>query len=269
MNSKIDKKTLRSVFWRSIPMEFTWNYERMMHIGYCYALLPVLKKLYPKQEDLADAMTRHMEFYNTTPFIVTLPLGISAAMEEKRAENPDEFDTSSISNVKTALMGPLAGIGDSFFWGTLRILATGVGTSLALQGSVLGPLLFLLIYNVPHYALRYILTFSGYKLGTSFLSKIEESGLMQLLTYGASVLGLIVAGAMTAEMVYMTVSIPVGVGETATTVQAILDGIIPGLMPLALTGGVYALLKKGAKPLALTFILMGLGILGAWLGFLA
>lgn len=254
-NAVVTKDDLKKVFVRSIPMEFTWNYERQMHLGYCYALLPVLKKLYKGQE-LADAMTRHMEFYNTTPFIITFPLGISAAQEEKCVLDPAHVDKTSVSTVKTAMMGPIAGIGDSFFWGTLRILATGVGASLALQGNILGPLLFLLIYNVPHFVMRYMGTFLGYNLGTSFLSKLEASGSMQLLTYGASIIGLMVAGSMTAEMVYMTLNIPVGVGETATDLQTILDGILPGIMPLAVFGIVYWLLKKGVKPLPLTFILI-------------
>ncbi len=267
-NRIVEKKDLKKVFLRSIPMEFTWNYERQMHLGYCYALLPVLKKLY-RGKDLADAMTRHMEFYNTTPHIITFPLGISAAQEEKCVEDPEHADKTTVSTVKTAMMGPIAGIGDSFFWGTLRILATGIGTSLALQGNILGPILYLLVFNVPHFILRYMGTFLGYNLGTSFLSKLEASGSMQLLTYGASIIGLMVAGSMTAEMVYMTLNIPVGIGETATDLQTILDGILPGIMPLALFGLVYWLLKKGVKPLPLTFILMGVGILGAAFGFLA
>lgn len=264
----ITKSDLKKVFWRSIPMEFTWNYERQMHLGYCYALLPILQKLY-KGEKLADAMTRHMEFYNTTPFIITFPLGISAAQEENCIRNEADSDITSVSTVKTAMMGPIAGIGDSFFWGTLRILATGIGTSLALQGSILGPILYLLIFNVPHFLLRYWGTFLGYNLGTDFLSKLEKSGSMQLLTYGASVIGLMVAGSMTAEMVYVTLTIPVGVGETATDIQTILDGILPGIMPLCVFGIVYLALKKGVKPLPLTFILMGVGIIGAFFGFLA
>ena len=96
-----------------------------------------------------------MEFFNTTPYISTAVFGISTAMEESNARNED-FDTSSINNVKVALMGPLAGIGDSMFWGTLRVIATGIGTSLAMQGSILGPLLFWLIFNVPAFAVRYI-----------------------------------------------------------------------------------------------------------------
>lgn len=128
-------------------------------------------------------MKRHMEFFNTTPYVVTFPLAISAAMEEKRAENPDNFDTASIVNVKTALMGPMAAIGDTLFHGTLRIVATGIGTTLALQGNPLGALLFLLIFNIPAWAIRYIMTFKGYEIGTGFLEKVQNPVLWKLLHF--------------------------------------------------------------------------------------
>lgn len=263
----ITKDILKKVARRSIPMEFTWNYERMMHLGYCYAMLPALEVIYPEKKDLAEAMVRHMEFYNTTPFVITLPLGISVAMEERNAED-SEFDTTSISNVKTALMGPIAGIGDAFYWGTLRVVATGVGTSLALQGNILGPILFLLIYNIPHFIIRYMLVYQGYQLGTDFLDTLEEQGIMGILTYGASILGLMVAGSMTAEMVSVNIHIPFGVGEAATDLQTVLEGVIPGLFPLLFTGIVYWLLKKGVKPFVLTLLLMAFAIFGTWAGFL-
>ena len=162
-------------------------YKRQM--SYCYSMLPVIKKLYPNKEDQVAAMKRHLEFFNTTPQLATLILGISAAMEESNANDP-EFDTESINSVKVSLMGPLAGIGDSFIWGTLRIIATGVGLSLANQGNILGPILFLLIFNLPAQGLRYYLMNTGYKLGSGFLAKIQQNGLMSKLTYAASVLGL-------------------------------------------------------------------------------
>lgn len=214
----ITKRDLRKVFLHAITMEHTWNYERMMNDGYLYSMLPALQKIYTNPEDLKEACKRHLEFFNTTPQCITLPLGITVAMEEQRANDMENFDTTSISSVKTAIMGPLAGIGDSFIWGTLRILATGVGTSLALQGSILG---------------------------------------------------LTVAGAMTAEMVYLTVPIAIGSGESATTVQAIIDGIIPGLLPLLLTGFVYMLLNKKVKPLVIMFAMMALCIVCAFFGILA
>lgn len=266
---KIGKKELVKTFFRSVPMEHSYNYERMMNVGYCYAMIPSLKKIYGEDtEEFKRAMQRHLEFYNTTPHVITLPLGISVAMEEKRAEEIDTFETESITNVKTALMGPLAGIGDSIFWGALKIFATGIGTSLAMQGSILGPILFLLVYNIPHFALRYWLTFVGYKFGTDFLDKVEKSGVMSIATHVASIVGLMVAGAMTAEMVFVNIAGEIGVGEEATTVQGLFDGIIPGLIPLALFGIVYFLLKKKWKPAAIMLILLILGIAGAYFGFL-
>ena len=112
-SNKLTKKELNQVFWRSFGLEWSWNYERQMNMSYCYSMLPVIKKLYPNKEDQVAAMKRHLEFFNTTPQLTTLILGISAAMEESNANDP-EFETESINNVKVSLMGPLAGIGDSF-----------------------------------------------------------------------------------------------------------------------------------------------------------
>lgn len=267
-NGIIKKEDLKKVFWRSIPMEHSWNYERQMNMGYCWALLPVLRKLYPNKEDRIDAMKRHLEFYNTTPYIITLPLGISAAMEEESVKNKENFDTTSISNVKVALMGPLAGIGDSIYWGTLRIIATGIGTSLALQGNILGPIIFLLMWNVPALIVRYILTFVGYNLGSKVIIKANESGLMEKFTKAASVVGLMVAGAMTASMVSVNIPVAFGSGESATTIQAILDGIVPGILPLCVFGITWVMLKKKMSPIAIMFILMAVGIVGAFFGVL-
>lgn len=159
---KLTKKEINKVFWRSFGLEWDWNYERQMNMGYCYCMLPVIEKLYPNKEDQIAAMERHLEFFNTTPQLATLILGVSAAMEENNANDPN-FDTESINNVKVSLMGPLAGIGDSFIWGTLRIIATGVGLSLATQGNILGPIPFLLVFNLPAQGLRWYLMRTGYK----------------------------------------------------------------------------------------------------------
>lgn len=94
-------------------------------------------------------------------------------MEEQNADDPN-FDPESINDVKVALMGPLSGLGDSFFWGTLRVIATGVGTSLAIQGNILGPILFFLIFNVPALLTRYYGLFVGYNIGSSFIEKVQK-----------------------------------------------------------------------------------------------
>lgn len=257
-NNKLTQKDLKKVFWRSFTLEGSWNYERMANMGYAYSMIPVLKKLYTNKKDLGAALKRHLEFINITPHIVTLLLGISSAMEEQNA-NDENFDESSISSVKTALMGPIAGIGDSIFWGTLKIIAAGVGISLASKGNILGPILFLLIFNIPHYILRYICMFGGYKLGTGMINKVEESGIMGKVIQGAAILGLMVIGAMTATMVTFTLPFTVGSGETAVPLQEILDGIMPALLPLGLTVVVYYLLGKGVKA---NYIIIGLILVG-------
>ena len=265
-NRIINKKDLKRVFWRSFQMEFSWNYERQMSLAYGYALIPVLEKIYTKKEELSKALKRHLEFFNITPHISTLMLGISAAMEEEN-KNENNLDENSVNNIKTALMGPLSGIGDSFFWGTLRLVATGVGTSLALKGSILGPIMFLLIFNIPHIAIRYILTFIGYKFGIGSLKNIEKSGSLSKLTYGASILGVFVVGSMVASLI--DINIPLTIGKTNPFVlQDILNDIMPGIPQLLAFGVIYYLLGKKFKPVSIILGIAIFGILMAFLGVL-
>ncbi|CUU46222.1 PTS system mannose/fructose/sorbose family transporter subunit IID [Clostridium beijerinckii] len=265
---KITKNDLKKMFLRGLALEYSWNYERQQNMGYCYAMMPVIKKLYKKKEEQIEAVKRHMEFFNTTPYVSTLVLGISTAMEESNANNED-FDTSSISSVKASLMSPLAGIGDSLFWGTLRVIATGVGTSLSLQGNILGPILFLLLFNIPQFIVRYVCMISGYKFGTKFLEKIEDSGLMPKLTYGASIIGLIIIGAMIPGMVNIKIAGMMGTGDSAVEIQKIIDGIMPYILPLGLTTIIYSLLQRKLKVIYILIGLMALGILGTFLGIFA
>ncbi len=204
-------------------------------------------------------------FFNTTPHIVTLLLGITTAMEEKNSQQ-QEMDGTAIDNVKASLMGPLAGLGDSFFWGTLRLIATGIGTSLALQGNILGPILFLLVFNVPHILVRWLFTRWGYVLGTGVLHRVQKSGMMESLTYGASIIGLMVVGAMAASMINITIPISFGAGEAKTEVQGIIDNIMPCLLPLVSFGIVYWLLGRKVKPLTIIGGMALVGILGSWIG---
>ena len=267
-DKSITKKDLMKVFWRSFTMEWSWNYERQANMSYAYGMMPIIKKLYKTDKERAEALKRHLEFFNTTPHISTLILGISTAMEESNA-NSEDFDTSSINNVKVGLMGPLAGIGDSFFWGTLRVIATGIGTSLALQGNILGPILFLLVFNIPHILVRYYAMMGGYKLGAGVLDKIQKSGLMEALTYGAAILGLMVIGGMTAEMVTVNIPLTIGEGDSAMAVADIINGIIPGIMSLGFTGFIYMLRGKNFKTTTILILIAVIGIAGAFFGFLA
>ena len=258
-NTVITKKDLKKMFWRSLPMEFSWHYERQMHMGFCTMISAGLRKNYKDDpEGLKKALHRHLEFFNITPHISTFVGGITLAMEEMNAKKED-FDESSINAVKAALMGPLSGIGDSIMLGTLRVIAVGVGTSLALQGSILGPILFLLIFNVPAFILRYFCAMKGYELGVSYLEKIQKSGLMQKFMLAAAILGVMVIGGMTNELVTVATPLAIGSGKAATKIQTILDGIMPGMLGLVATGIYYKLLGKKVNVM---WMIIGTAIIG-------
>ena len=188
-------------------------------------------------------------------------------MEEQNAKT-DDFDTSAISNVKVALMGPLAGIGDSFFLGTIRVLAIGIGASMLAAGNPMGILIFLLIWNVFEFVPKYFGTFLGYRLGADFITKAVQSGIMQKIMEAAGILGMLAIGAMSVTSVSVNFALPIGSGDTATTLQTVLDSIMPSCATLGLTWGMYALLRKRVHPLILIFGTMAVCVILCALGVL-
>ena len=213
---KMEKKEFMSGFWRSCCLQGCFNYERQQGLGFGYAMIPHLRRIYKDDpEGFKEAMKRHLVFYNITPQCTTFVQGIAVAMEEEAASNPD-FDASSINAIKTALMGPLSGIGDTFFWGTFRIIGSGIGISLAMQRNLLGPVLFLIIYNIPNFLVRYYGVQFGYKLGAGSIDTLVSGGLMNRATKAASVMGLTVIGGMIASMVSIKIALVANFGADVT-----------------------------------------------------
>ena len=262
----IAKPELRRVFWRSMLLEANFNFETMQNTGFAFALLPVLKKLYKTKETMAAALKRHLQLFNTSTYGCTLILGLAAAMEEQNSHDA-EFNDESINAVKSGLMGPLAGVFDSLFWGTLKVIAAGVGTSLALKGHLSGAVLFIVLFNVPHLLLRYNLTFIGYTAGTRFLQRLSQNNVMDRLKDGAAILGLMVVGAMPATLMNIHTPLSFSGGEAAgdggSSLQGILDQILPAALPLGLTFLVYYFLKRGVKTTTLLIGLLLLGFIGS------
>lgn len=264
---KISKKELNRVFWRSFALQGAFNYEKMQNIGYAYAMLPVIRKLYESEADQAAAISRHLELFNTTPAMGPAIMGISAAMEEENANNP-AFDSNSINAVKTSLMGAFAGIGDSLFWGTFRIISAGIGISLAADGNIIGPILFLVLFNIPHFLVRILGLKYGYEVGVRSLEKIQKAGLMDKIMSIASIIGLCVVGAMVATMVSIQTPLVIDINGAKVVVQEILDKILPKFLPLAFTFGVFWLLKKNVSVSKLTLGTLAFGILANFIGLL-
>lgn len=261
-NSLVTKKDLNSIFVRSISYNGSFNHERQLNLGWVFSIMPVLRRLYGNnKEEMSKALTRHLEFNNITPYISTSLMGITVALEEQNAQD-ENFEVDTINAVKVGLMSPLSGIGDSIFFGTIRTIAAAIGIDLALKGSMAGPLLYFLIFNIPNFLSRYLLLGYGYNLGTAFIGRIEKSGIMGKVFKGSAILGLMVIGAM----IYSTVRVPLAVSFGDWDLLTTLNGIFPNILSLGFTLFLYWLLKRDFK---VSYILYGIilfGILGAGIG---
>jgi PTS system mannose-specific IID component len=190
----LDKSDLTKVWWRSQFLQASWNYERMQNIGWCYAMIPVMQKLYSSKEEQTAFLKRHLEFFNTHPYVAAPVWGVELALEESRA-NGAPVDDAAIQGVKIGMMGPLAGVGDPIFWGTLRPVLGAFAASLALTGSILGPIIFFVLWNAIRMAFLYYTMEFGYKQGASITEDLS-GGLLQKITLGASILGMFIMGVL-------------------------------------------------------------------------
>jgi len=290
---QLTQKDRVAVCWRSTFLQGSWNYERMQNGGFCYAMIPAIKRLYSTKEEQAAALKRHLEFFNTQPYVGAPILGVTLALEEDRA-NGAPVDDAAIQGVKVGMMGPLAGVGDPIFWFTVRPILGALAASFALTGNILGPILFFVLWNVIRYAFLWYKQEFGYKAGTA-ITKDLSGGLLQKVTSGASILGMFVLGALVQR--WVSVKFPIKVSEVAlsegayidwskipggtaegikmaleqqaaglslnptsvTTLQDNLDSLVPGLSALLLTFLCMYLLKKKISPIA---IILGLFVVG-------
>lgn len=186
---KLDKKTLNRMVMRSFNLQASFNYERMQAGGWLYSILPGLKKIHKDKDDLSASMTHNLEFFNTHPFLVTFVMGIILSLEQNKVDIP------TIRAVRVAAMGPLGGIGDALFWFTLVPITAGIASQMALDGSIMGPILFLLIFNLFQFALRFWLMYWSYDLGTNAIDVLTANA--KEFTRAASILGVFVVGALT------------------------------------------------------------------------
>ncbi|RFA36580.1 PTS mannose transporter subunit IID [Virgibacillus dokdonensis] len=274
-NKLITKKEIKRSFWRSNLWQGSWNFERMHALGYLFTMIPFFKKLYPENNDeRKQAMKRHLEFFNTHPYMAAPIVGVTAAMEEQKKKGAS-IDDAGINGLKVGMMGPLAGVGDPVWWGTARPVIAALGAGIAMNGNLLGPILFFILWNVLRMGFRYWGIDYGFKKGMDII-KDMDGGLLQKLTVGSSVLGLFIMGALVNK--WTTINIPVVVSKIKNpetdkvdvqTVQDILDSLIPGLVPLLLTFFVMWLLRKKVSPITIILGMFVVGILGYWGGILA
>lgn len=268
VENKITKKDFRGIFWRSFTLLGSFNYERMEGTGFAFALQPVLKKIYRDDEEgYKKALLRHTEAFNMTVAPSPFVMGITVAMEEMAKRDP-EFDVSSINAIKVALMGPLSGIGDTFFWGIFRIIACAIGVSFAKEGNPLAPFALLLIFNIPNFLTRWYGLKLGYKNGSTMLTQMEESGKMELFTYCAGIVGIASVGCMIAQWVGLSSPLEFTISGQQIIIQEYLDQIMPQLLSLVTSLSIFAALRKGMKVYTVIIGIIVIGFIGGVCGIL-
>ena len=256
------KKSIQiKLFFRVWWLMFCTSYTKQQGTSTVWQLEPFLADIYGKDTDeYYDALQRHQNFFNTTPMFASFIYAIVISMEYERKAALDagkDFDDASIEAIKVALMGPIAGIGDSIQLSCLRVIATGVAIGFSQQGSWLGPILFALIYNIPTQIIHWFCGSLGMKLGTGFITEAMASGKMQAFTKGFTVLGMIMVGAMTAQFVTVKTTLVIPTGGATFDLQAMFDSILPGFVPLAVTMGCFFYLRK-SKSKNSAMILLGI-----------
>lgn len=296
---KLSKSDRQKVWWRSQFLQGSWNYERMQNMGWAYALIPALKKLYTTKEDRAAALERHMEFFNTHPYVAAPIIGVTLALEEEKASGTPVED-KAIQGVKIGMMGPLAGIGDPVFWFTVRPILGALGASLASAGNILGPIIFFVGWNLIRMSFLWYTQELGYKSGKE-ITKDMSGGILQDITKGASILGMFILAVLIKRWVAInfTVDLPKKtlsegayinfpkdhvsgqqlhdiLGQVQSglsldkmqpqTLQGQLDSLIPGLAGLLLTFFCMWLLKKKVSPITIIIGLFIVGILARLAG---
>jgi PTS system mannose-specific IID component len=290
---RLSKKDRISVWWRSTFLQGSWNYERMQNGGWAYTMIPAIKKLYKTKEDRAAALKRHLEFFNTHPYVASPIIGVTLALEEERA-NGAPVDDVAIQGVKIGMMGPLAGIGDPAFWFTVKPILGALAASLAMTGNILGPILYFFGWNIIRMAFMWYTQEFGYKAGSKITDDLS-GGLLQDITKGASILGMFILGSLVNRWVSVKFTpvvssvkldkgafidwshLPSGAAgiksaleqqasglslaaQKVTTLQNNLDSLIPGLAALALTLLCMWLLKKKVSPITMILGLFVVGI---------
>lgn len=291
---KLSKRDRISIWLRSTYLQGSWNYERMQNGGWVFSMIPAIRKLYKTKDEQAKALQRHLEFFNTHPYVASPILGVTLALEEERA-NGAPVDDVAIQGVKVGMMGPLAGIGDPVFWFTVKPIIGALAASLAMGGNILGPIIYFVVWNAIRLGFMWYTQEFGYKAG----SKITEDlsgGLLQDITKGASILGMFILGSLVNRWVAISFtpvvsevpldkgayiewdklpagaeSIKVALEQQAqglsldptkvTTLQDNLDSLIPGLAGLLLTLFCMWLLNKKVSPIVIILGLFAAGVI--------
>ena len=287
---KVSKKSLNSSFWRWFYGNLTcFSHEHMQTFGYMWSMLPIIQELYETKDEQAEKLQTYYPFFNTEPQIGSIVVGITAGLEEARANGAEEIDDEMINGIRAGLMGPLAGIGDSLIVGTYIPVLLGIALGLAEGGSIIGPLFYIVVWNVTSIFFQKWIYNKGYELGGSAVEVIvgEQA---TALRESVIVMGQVIVGAMAGTWVSITTSVQLttsiqnktemviegskviekvtGTQEVPVLLQEKLDGAFPGVLTLLFLLGCWWLMaKKAISPIKIMLLMVVVAIVGVLVGF--
>ena len=287
---KVSKKSLNSSFWRWFYGNLTcFSHEHMQTFGYMWSMLPIIQELYETKDEQAEKLQTYYPFFNTEPQIGSIVVGITAGLEEARANGAEEIDDEMINGIRAGLMGPLAGIGDSLIVGTYIPVLLGIALGLAEGGSIIGPLFYIVVWNVTSIFFQKWIYNKGYELGGSAVEVIvgEQA---TALRESVIVMGQVIVGAMAGTWVSITTSVQLttsiqnktemviegskviekvtGTQEVPVLLQEKLDGAFPGVLTLLFVLGCWWLMaKKAISPIKIMLLMVVVAIVGVLVGF--
>ena len=260
-----DNAVLRKMFIMSHSVFMNFNMTKMEANCFTNTMAPAIEQVYvDNPEGKREAYLRHQAFFNTHAVALDFIAGLSYALEKDCAEG--KVPGQTIEAIKASLMGPTAGMFDSLFFNCLRVIGAGIAIGLCSQGNIAGTFIFILLYGVTQSILKWFLLKAGYTLGTSFIDSIYNSGLMQVATKAASILGVMMVGCMTATTVGFPLNWTVTIGDTSLVVLDLFESIYPGILSVAIVLIMLAFIKKGVRPIVLIFGLLIFCLLGAAVG---
>ena len=277
MSETVDKKNLLTskevnrawLLWL-FNNQACYNYERMMGIGFLHAMTPAFRKLYKDNKDLRiEAMQRHTSFFNCEPCLGSSIVGLVLAMEEQKALGA-ELDNDAITSIKTGLMGPLSGIGDTLIQGVILPLLIAFAVDFAKGGNWVIPLVFSLVMAIIVFGISRFGFLLGYRKGSDAILSMLENGVIKRLISAASIMGCMVLGALVVNFVTMKCGISIPQAEGSFSMQEpLFDAILPSMLPLLLTLGCYKLLKAGKSSVLVMLVIIAIGVIGGLTGILS
>lgn len=267
-SSKLTKKEIKKSFWRwTFFSHSNYNYERMQSSGFLFAMLPVLHRLYgDNQTELRESYDRHLEFFNTEPHFGGIIGGLTIALEEEKSGGAP-ITGDAINSIKTGLMGPLAGIGDTLWQGTLVPILLSIAISIGSDGNIFGPIFYIVAMFISMWGIAYYLWMQGYNYGKDGIQKLMNGDLLKKVMLGAKIMGGVVIGALTANYVTLSTKLVFRFDDLKLNVQTdILDKLLKGMLPLAITLLALWCLNRKMKSTTVLLILVCASAIGAAIG---